>query len=140
MSISKQSIPIKYFIFFILGLLILNFIVSVYIPVLEYASKDGVSQYVDQVFGSKTAWFIGSWILVAPTGIVLIPVVPSSLPPSSIWVFLRIVLWTLAISSIPLTVKLTPKLPKVASIFVAYFVSVNIAAIGFIVWSPDSGH
>ena len=139
MKLSKQSIPVKYFIFFIIGILILNFIVSVYIPVLEFASKDGVSQYVEVVFYSKTAWFITSWILVAPTGLVLIPGVPSALTPSSIWVFLRIILWTLAIVSIPLTIKLTPELPKVARIFVAYFVAVNIAAVGFIVWSPDFG-
>jgi len=34
---------------------------------------------------------------------------------------------------------LTNELPKVSRIFLAYFVAVNIAAIGFIVWNPDFG-
>ena len=133
------EIPIKYFIFFIIGLLILNFILSVYIPILEYASLDANSPYVKQVFFANLAWFVTSWILVAPTGGVLIPGFLFLSTPFDDLVVLRITAWIFAMVSIPLTIKLTPKLPKISRIFLTYFIAVNIASIGFIIWNTKFG-
>ncbi len=117
----------------------LNFILSVYIPTLEYASLDANSPYVKQVFSANLAWFVTSWILVAPTGLVLIPGFLFLSTPFDDLMVLRITVWIFAMVSIPLTIKLTPKLPKISRIFLVYFIAVNIASIGFIIWNPDFG-
>ena len=139
MNLVKQSVPVKYFVFFIVGILILNYFVSVYFPVSEFASKDNVSQYVEEVYRTELAWFVTSWFLAAPTGLVLIPGFLAYMSPFNYSAILRIIVWASAIISIPLTIKLTNKIPKVARIFLAYFVSINIAAIGFIEFYPDFG-
>ena len=135
----KTRLLIIIFIFFIIGLLMLNFILSVYIPTLEYASLDANSPYVKQVFSANLAWFVTSWILVALTGLVLIPGFLFLSTPFDDLMVLRITVWIFAMVSIPLTIKLTPKLPKISRIFLVYFIAVNIASIGFIIWNPDFG-
>jgi len=129
---------VRYFFYFIVGLIALNFVGTEVILLKDLYSYQENWKFVGGAFESVFGLFMLNWVLVI-SGIVFVPtfLFTPTLPIEL--VVGRTIVWILAIISIPISIKLTKGMPKLARVFLPYFISVNLAGMWYLVWFPDFG-